>query len=202
MQYEGVTFLQGFYFACATCTTVGCVADLCRPSYHAARATHPHVSLPREHHPFGFSSRCRYGDLSPSDTLSKAFALFLLPAGTVLTAKTLGDMSGVLFRVQSIKMERAVMKQFGTGINFQDFADLKMQIGSDPATPTITKNEFLLAMIMRCVTSPVLPPRVSQCSLSESRGSRAAPPPLSCPRTSLTCSCAPYPAFAFVLFVF
>ena len=28
MQYEGVSFLQGFYFACATCTTVGCVSPI------------------------------------------------------------------------------------------------------------------------------------------------------------------------------
>ena len=111
--HEGATFFQGFYFACATCTTVG------------------------------------YGDLSPSEDLTKVLALFLLPVGSVLTAKMLGDMSGVLFRVQSMKMERAVMKQFGSGIKFQDFADLKMQIGSDGANPTITKNEFLLAMIMR-----------------------------------------------------
>ena len=46
-------------------------------------------------------------------------------------------------------MERKVMKQFGNGIHFQDFADLKKQIGSDPQNSRITKNEFLLAMIMR-----------------------------------------------------
>ena len=90
-----------------------------------------------------------YGDVSPSTLSGKIIALFLLPAGTVLTAKTLGDMSGLLFRIQSMKMESKVMKQFGSGIHFQDFADLKKQIGSDPQNPRITKNEFLLAMIMR-----------------------------------------------------
>ena len=90
-----------------------------------------------------------YGDLSLETKTGKIIALFLLPAGTVLTAKTLGDMSGLLFRIQSMKMESKVMKQFGSGIHFQDFADLKKQIGSDPQNARITKNEFLLAMIMR-----------------------------------------------------
>jgi len=50
-----------------------------------------------------------YGDLSPSNKLGKIIALFLLPSGTVLTAKALGDMSGVLFRIQSLKVSYIII---------------------------------------------------------------------------------------------
>ena len=90
-----------------------------------------------------------FGDVSPSKPLSKWLSLAFLPLGTMIVAKALNDISGVLEGIKQANIENVVIKQFGDGLDYSDFADLKNQVGSDAAVGEITKQEFLLAMLMR-----------------------------------------------------
>ena len=90
-----------------------------------------------------------FGDVSPSKPLTKWLSLAFLPLGTMIVAKALNDISGILDGIKQANIENVVIKQFGDGLDYSDFADLKNQVGSDAAVGEITKQEFLLAMLMR-----------------------------------------------------
>jgi hypothetical protein len=90
-----------------------------------------------------------FGDISPSEDSTKILALFFLPLGTMIVAKALNDIAGILEGIKQSNIESIVMSQFGDGLDYSDFADLKKQVGSDEHVPILTKQEFLLAMLIR-----------------------------------------------------
>jgi potassium channel subfamily K len=65
-----------------------------------------------------------YGDVAPETFAGKAFACVFLLVGTVLMAKSLGDIAGLPLEARRKRLEKKVLEQYGDHLDGEEFAEI------------------------------------------------------------------------------
>ena len=93
-----------------------------------------------------------YGDVAPETFAGKAFACVFLLVGTVLMAKSLGDIAGLPLEARRKRLEKKVLEQYGDHLDGEEFAEILRYAHSqglcDSAT-SCSRTEFVLSMLLK-----------------------------------------------------